>query len=140
MEKVKLIQGNPERAEEIRKTLEEWGGTNDSEISCENEDNYYYVDSFGYINCLYFVSGDNRIAEGRAEIYELPQPKPKCILKPFDKVLVRNDSQSEWGGDLFTHMDEDGLWHICLTGNWIYCIPYEGNEYLLGTSKKPERC
>ena len=39
-------------------------------------------------------------------------PSIPCLLKPFDKVLVR-----DWENQ-----------------NWL-CIPYEGNEHLLGTDK-----
>lgn len=136
MEKVKLIQGNLERAEEIRKTLEEWGGLNEYNFSFKHEDTYYYVDQFDLCRCLTEEIAKELVAKGKAEIYELP--KPQCEFKPFDKVLVRDDSQSKWNGDFFTHMDEDGLWHICISGAWLYCIPYEGNEALLGTNDNPK--
>lgn len=136
MEKVKLIRGSKERAEEILKTLEKWGGTNDGYINCENKDYYYYVDPFGYISCLYYDRGNNCIAEGRAEIYELPPLKPECNLKPFDKVLVRDTDNQEWKCNIFSHLSNDHF--ICIVYCWNQCIPYEGNEYLLGTTDNPK--
>lgn len=59
-------------------------------------------------------------------------------LKPFDLVLVRDadDDFQEWRIDLFSHFNPDGKDrnYNCMTANWKYCIPYEGNERLLGTS------
>lgn len=71
MEKIKLIQGNLDRADEILKTLKEWGGWNKNNLNCGNEFNYYYVDSFGDINYMYYPEGDKYIADGKAELFEL---------------------------------------------------------------------
>lgn len=64
-----------------------------------------------------------------------PQPKPQ--LKHFDKVLVRNNDDDEWVCDIFSHIDELAFYY-CVGTRWKQCIPYEGNEHLLGTTKKPE--
>lgn len=64
--------------------------------------------------------------------------KPKIDeLKPFDKVLVRDEKSDNWRVNLFSHMDKDG-WYRCIYTSWHYCIPYEGNEHLLGTTKDVE--
>ena len=63
--------------------------------------------------------------------------KPKVELKPFDKVLVRDSQSDNWRVNLFSHMDKDGCYR-CIYANWKYCIPYEGNEHLLGTTKDVE--
>ena len=63
--------------------------------------------------------------------------KPKVELKPFDKVLVRNCKSENWRANLFGYIDKDGYYH-CVYANWIYCIPYIGNESLLGTTKDVE--
>lgn len=64
----------------------------------------------------------------------------KDSLKPFDKVLVRDYDKSRWYGDLFLRYYIEGgkTPYECLTGNFVQCIPYEGNEHLLGTTDKPE--
>lgn len=61
----------------------------------------------------------------------------KHQFKPFDKVLVRDSDEQEWVCNLFSHIDEEGL-HCCVSSWWVQCIPYEGNEHLLGTTNKPE--
>lgn len=58
-------------------------------------------------------------------------------LKPFDKVLVRDRDADEWECNLFIRIDEEGLYY-CVSSWWMQCIPYEGNEHLLGTTNKPE--
>lgn len=65
--------------------------------------------------------------------------EPKCSFKPFDKVLVRYGN-GIWGATFFSRYDNKSAWAYvgvdCI--NWEQCIPYEGNEHLLGTDKSPE--
>lgn len=63
--------------------------------------------------------------------------KPKIELKPFDKVLVRDSESDKWRANLFGYIDKDEYYH-CVYANWAYCIPYIGNESLLGTTKDVE--
>lgn len=63
--------------------------------------------------------------------------KPKVELKPFDKVLVRDSKSDTWRANLFGYIDKDGYYR-CVYINWVYCIPYIGNESLLGTTKDVE--
>jgi hypothetical protein len=62
--------------------------------------------------------------------------KPKCPFKPFDKVLVRDNDEGEWYANYFSHYKENNdCPYVCIDNSYIYCIPYEGNEHLLGTSE-----
>lgn len=63
--------------------------------------------------------------------------KPKCEFKPFDKVLVRDSESDKWRANLFGYISEDG-YYCCVFASWVYCIPYAGNEHLLGTTKDVE--
>lgn len=63
--------------------------------------------------------------------------KPKVELKPFDKVLVRNDKEDQWSANIFSYQVRD-IFHCLGEGYWRYCIPYAGNEHLLGTTKDVE--
>lgn len=71
---------------------------------------------------------------------EVPDNEPQ--FKPFDKVLVREDKS--YGGEPDTwvisfFMDESISGYRVLNGQWFdQCIPYEGNEHLLGTTDKPK--
>lgn len=72
-----------------------------------------------------------------AEKKQVVDLKPKIKLKPFDKVLVRDSKSDKWRANLLGYIDEDGYF-CCAFAKWIYCIPYEGNEHLLGTTKDVE--
>ena len=72
-----------------------------------------------------------------ADKKEVADLKPKVELKPFDRVLVRDSQSDNWRANLFGYIGKDGYCH-CVYANWAYCIPYEGYELLLGTSKDVE--
>lgn len=72
-----------------------------------------------------------------AEKKQVVDLKPKIKLKPFDKVLVRDSKSDKWRANLLGYIDEDGYF-CCAFAKWIYCIPYIGNEHLLGTTKDVE--
>lgn len=63
--------------------------------------------------------------------------KQKVELKPFDKVLVRDSKSDNWRANLFGYIGKDGYYR-CVYANWVYCIPYAGNEHLLGTTNNVE--
>jgi hypothetical protein len=74
-----------------------------------------------------------------AEKKQIVDLKPKCELKPFDKVLGRNEKDGVWEADLFSHYREESQYPFrCIVFSRKYCIPYEGNEHLLGTRNNPE--
>lgn len=60
--------------------------------------------------------------------------KPKVELKPFDKVLVRDFENQAWATSFFGFKDAD-LYFCCNGRSYQQCIPYIGNEHLLGTTK-----
>lgn len=68
-------------------------------------------------------------------IWEKSKKQP--AFKPFDKVLVRDSESDKWRANLFGYIDKDEYYH-CVYANWAYCIPYTGNESLLGTTKDVE--
>ena len=59
---------------------------------------------------------------------------PKVELKPFDRVLVRDFEDQAWQVSLFSYKDSDS-YYCCNGCAWNQCIPYIGNESLLGTTK-----
>ena len=72
-----------------------------------------------------------------AEKKQIVDLMPNVELKPFDKVLVRDSKSDNWLANLFGYIDKDEYYH-CVYANWVYCIPYAGNEHLLGTTKDVE--
>lgn len=71
--------------------------------------------------------------------------EPKYDFKPFDKVLVRKEGNKKWNISLFAREivdDYNGLpyKYECSNGTlWDYCIHFEGNECLLGTTENLEK-
>lgn len=71
--------------------------------------------------------------------------KPKVEFKPFDKVLVRNTDTEEWFPGFFEKFDStwNNPYHIMNRRSMTdfafkQCIPYIGNESLLGTTNNVE--
>lgn len=60
----------------------------------------------------------------------------KYDFKPFDQVLVRASNLGNWNLHLFARVREEEYKYECLGGlRYKECIPYQGNEHLLGTNK-----
>ena len=66
--------------------------------------------------------------------------EPKCSFKPFNKVLVRCNEDSVWRCELFSHYNTFNKQcpYVCLSSVYKYCIPYAGNQHLLGTTNNPK--
>lgn len=63
----------------------------------------------------------------------------KQCFKPFDKVLVRDNNTDSWKADIYLGYNENNPFpYICTRTSYSICIPYEDNEYLLGTINYPE--
>lgn len=72
-----------------------------------------------------------------AEKKQVINVKLEIKLQPFDKVLVRDSEDREWRISLFGY--KDNSYYYCINGySWKQCIPYEGNEHLLGTKNNPK--
>ena len=57
-------------------------------------------------------------------------------LKPFDKILVRNDIKLKWNINMFSHISNDETYKYIglMNTSWVYCIPYnDDTKYLIGT-------
>lgn len=61
----------------------------------------------------------------------------KRSFEPFQKVLVRDDECDTWKADYFSNYEKgDKTYRYnCVGSFYKSCIPYEGNEHLLGTDK-----
>ena len=92
-----------------------------------------YDDSYGLVDFTWMVYMKYQ------DDYELvPNKFDITTLKPFDKVLVRNTNGQVWTADLFSHMLNTNhylsITFVCLGHCPNQCIPFEGNEHLLGTT------
>lgn len=66
--------------------------------------------------------------------------KKEHEFKPFHRVLVRDDEEERWRISLFAKKETDADFpYRCMGEVYSFCIPYEGNESLLGTSNSPKK-
>lgn len=64
--------------------------------------------------------------------------KKEYQFKPFEKVLVRNGELAKWRCSLYSHFDKEGVYHhTTISGIYSMCIPFKGNEHLVGTTDNP---
>lgn len=65
----------------------------------------------------------------------------KSEFKAFDRVLVRDLDDERWQAAFYDQYlaDEEKYPHHVISGAcFTQCIPYEGNEHLLGTTDSPK--
>lgn len=87
--------------------------------------------------CKQFVKKAERILNGKynPDTLQVEPVKPTCPFKPFEKVLVRDNDEQAWCANYFSHYkNAPDYFYVCINGIYHYCIPYEGNEHLLGTT------
>lgn len=73
-----------------------------------------------------------------AEKKQIVDIKKEHQFKPFEKVLVRDSIDDVWRASFFSHIKENDGRYVttCVTSK--FCIPYIGNESLVGTIKDVE--
>lgn len=69
---------------------------------------------------------------------ETLKKKQKSQFKPFEKVLVRDSESDKWRCAFYSHFNSESRYpHSTTGGIYAMCIPFEGNEHLVGTTKNP---
>ena len=111
-------------------------GQNKATNSFTKEGKYFiqYVDA----ECCLFPSKDQRDwSKFTAPWYKKEKFDPKT-LKPFDRVLARDESYAEWFAALFSHIGDDSDYNYVASAiRFRYCIPYnEDTKHLVGTTKE----
>lgn len=95
----------------------------------------YYYGGLPNVECLLFPSKDQRDwSKFTAPWYKKEKFDPKT-LKPFDKVLVRDNINNPWVCDHFSYINHA---NICITTDRCkYCIPYnDDTKHLVGTTNE----
>jgi hypothetical protein len=113
-----------------------WLINNDSQKCFYNENEEY---PFRFLHSGKGQSEEMRGAWESNDWEIIDAPKKEYQFKAFDKVLVRDGDNDCWRLGLFENFDsEDEIIPFFTTEkNWYeQCIPYEGNERLLGTMDK----
>ena len=103
---------------------------------------------YPYIKDGRYIDGKNNGGTDYDLVLEVPDNElQEPQFKPFDKVLVRKPElidphdiyePDEWIPTLFQGVSDDGCYFIAEHKEWKECIPYAGNESLVGTTDKPE--
>lgn len=112
-----------------------WISGNDKPACCN--DPFLYISSKGYSrhNDMDVFAKDKK-REVTADYILNLQWDDEDQFKPFDKILVRNNDKDVWVPRLFSN--RCGEYYItCMGSSWLQCIPYEGNEHIVGTSDEP---
>jgi len=137
------IQGNKEKADEIKAAFEKLG---------------YDVTGFDVCNdnILFFTyklqNGGQVLSTTNANLYtasiikthpgykELELPKPHYDIANFSAgmpVLVRDSDESRWLYTIFGMHDKNNKIYpfvVVDRRGYVQCIPFDGNEHLLGTT------
>lgn len=89
-----------------------------------------------------FIEKVEHILKGKynPETLQVEPVKPEVPfnLKPFDKVLVRDDPNQKWTVDMFSYYNrEDNDYpYICVGNHYCHCLPYnEQTAHLVGTKE-----
>ena len=113
-------------------------------IECESEDGVWYFNIDGTITIgtaksqiiMLYPSKDQQ------DWNKFKPKKPKfdpTTLKPFDKVLGRDEDNEKWNCGFFSHKNEfnNTYPYRCVGIPYTYCIPYnDDTEHLVGTADK----
>ena len=73
-----------------------------------------------------------------AEKKKVVNNKKEHQFKPFEKVLVRDSYEDKWRASFFSNIRDSYAKYVTTGLVWKFCIPYEGNEHLLGTTNNVE--
>ena len=112
---------------------------NDNSIDSVTSDGRYFLDFAG--ECTLFPSKDQRDwSKFSAPWYKKERFDPNT-LKPFDKVLMRDDKVSTcWRCALFSHKREKEITpykYAATYSSYKFCIPYnEETKHLVGTTEE----
>lgn len=89
-----------------------------------------------------FIEKAERLLKGKYNPKTLQvepmKPEVPFNLKPFDKILVRDDPNQKWTINMFSHYDpeEDDYPYVCVSSQYRYCLPYnEQTAHLVGTKE-----
>jgi hypothetical protein len=87
-----------------------------------------------------FIEKAKRILKGKynPDTLQVEPIKSMCEFKPFDKVLVRDNSDENWTVDMFSYYNqEDDIFpYVCVGNHYCHCLPYnKQTAHLVGTKE-----
>ena len=95
-----------------------------------------YLTRYRDAECCLFPSKDQRDWSKFTALWCKKEKFDPKTLKAFDKVLARDDSDTEWYAALFSHIVDGSNYNYVASAIYFkYCIPYnEDTKYLVGTT------
>lgn len=147
MNNTKIICTSVEETKRVQKKMFElginWAGEQAEDV---NDDAFLlFVEDYKLLfdgDISYWMTEESRRIEPSEilsiEIKQEPKFDPRT-LKPFDKVLVKNDGEI-WNIDFYDRYNSEAETYFCIGGLYEHCIPYnEETKYLHGNgNKEPE--
>lgn len=110
-----------------------FGASFDKEVVCDTDSFVKASDAERAV----FIANAERTLKGKynPDTLQVEPVKIERPLKPFDKVLVRNNDGQAWRANYFSHYkNAPDYFYVCINGIYHYCIPYnEHTAHLLGT-------
>ena len=70
------------------------------------------------------------------DVLSIEEPKEEYKFKPYDRVLVRDSDEGVWIPRFYSNrhrVSKDYPFEVTSGAAYRQCIPYEGNEHLVGT-------
>ena len=99
--------------------------------------NFYHISQQLKLSCYYTTTSLHFIDIRKKQIFledVLAIEEPVSLVAGMP-VLVRDYDDEDWEYDIFGRIRPDGFYkYKCMSHVFNQCIPYEGNEHLLGTS------
>ena len=115
---------------------EVWVKRNCDYIYSEYKENGYMAEGYLYINAIPF--NGNEDLEGKYfQPWHIGKKWPSG-LRTGQPVLMRDDNTSDWEYAIYSHVDSFSD-NITTGSNCCVCIPYNGNEMLVGTNEEPKK-
>lgn len=92
------------------------------------------------ISYSYTVAGTVLISSQSANDLFILEEVEVPNFEPFQKVLVRVNDRCLWTATFFSHFSNNSInpYIVCNGEVFSQCIPFEGNEHLVGTNDDPE--
>lgn len=87
--------------------------------------------------CILFPSREQRDwSKFTAPWYKKEKFDPK-ILKPFNRVLVRMNTNDKWFCNIFSYINPINGYFMCILADWRCCISYNNDtKHLVGTTEE----
>ena len=137
------IQGDAAKADQIKAAFESKGYDVSWPEGCANPDvinigverngaKYVVAETSEYIKDIIKTHPDYQELELSKPHYDIANFQPK------QWVLVRQGEGCAWRLDIFSGLREGAVCQFeCIGNSMVQCIPFEGNEHLLGTTDMP---